>query len=297
MISTPLFEKLSSIQDPIAETLVSIEWKDIKAYRFIDFGAVSDTISFISDKRVAELSPSQIKDDAQWTKFRQFIKIGRFVKAVYKSINKPIRDHDIEAFVNKFKACNTSNPFEGFEIVTGEMIRHWYNENNYYKVQKGTLWDSCMRFEECQEYFDIYMQNPEQVSLLILRAAKNPNRIKARALLWKNISINGEKENKYMDRIYTIFPEDTEKMKMWAKENSFHYRRKQDAEDFPDVVTPSNEILEKAKMKVKLDNGDFEYYPYMDTMKFLSGRYIKSSTKGGYDYKLDDTGGGYEDND
>ena len=46
-------------------------------------------------------------------------------------------------------------------IVFGDKIKFWYHRKNYVH-EYGDLGCSCMKYDECQDYFGIYTENPEQ---------------------------------------------------------------------------------------------------------------------------------------
>jgi hypothetical protein len=209
-----------------------------------------------------------------WKISRNSIRIGKFVKKFQKFSNV-----EIETFVNLFKA-STNQPNETIELVSGEDIRYWYNESNYY-ISNGTLGSSCMRNKEYQSFFDIYTMNPESCNLLII---KRNNKIVARALVWKihkiklidyNISffsiLNNHKLNKKLsnyeyviDKCYYITDHYHTALKNFAKKNNWIIR-----EDGYKFTTYDQEEKKYKKiylrLEVKLNKLEFNKYPYMDT--------------------------------
>lgn len=163
-----------------------------------------------------------------------------------------IKDADIEKFVNRFVAYQRENRVTESTImkeVKGEEIRFYYHEKNY-KKDKGTLGNSCMRYVRCQEYLDIYCENPDQVSLIVLL---DEDKVVARAILWT--LHNGKK---LLDRCYSLMDYDQIRFQNLAKKNDWYYYK-------------GGEIFYKdsaidATLYVKLDEHDFESYPYVDTL-------------------------------
>lgn len=283
---------IMSTKNSYAKKLLELEgtpdFNDI--HSFIDITDKNDTISFLEINRALRLDPTISMDssgiyfsDEQkelfWDKGRSEIGIGRWFRKIMSDVLKEdIKDSDIEKFVNDYKAA-----FDGkddlFEIVTGEDIRKYYLYTNY-EFSIGQLGNSCMRYERCQDYLDIYVKNPEVCSLLIRKSINNPSKIVGRSLLWKL-----ENGRKYQDRIYTIRDSDKVLFESWATNNSYHI--------YDDL---SNEI------RVKL--GDFEYdnFPYMDTfICYNPSTKVLSSNEdlwpgNGYNF-LQDTEGGYTDSD
>lgn len=168
--------------------------------------------------------------------------IGRWVRHVYADVyGTPIENAHLEEFVNAYKSTydKLANVTEGFELVKGEDIRYWYLEDNYQEVS-GQLGNSCMRYKRCQPYLDIYVQNPDSCSLLILKNEAG-DKIIGRALVW---TLSDGK--KTMDRIYTIKDSDKLLFETYAKEN---------------------EMLRGARHgdTIKVKAGGYDQYPYMDT--------------------------------
>lgn len=175
--------------------------------------------------------------------------------------NYELTDADIEKFVNEYisyvkysKADETSVIKE----VKGEDIRKWYNKKNY-QSDMGKLGNSCMSHESCSPYFDIYTNNPNSVSLLIL-TNKN-DKLVGRAILW-----NLDSGEHFMDRIYTLNDSDENIFVNYAISKGYLYRNtstsnlkyfKDGKEVYPGTIS------------VTLDDYYFDSYPYMDTLFYL----------------------------
>lgn len=185
---------------------------------------------------------------------RGSVKIGRFINKIfdlYFADDKEQRANysasDIEKFVNTYSALilyrrNASN---FFEIVTGEKIKHWYLKDNY-SAQTGQLGSSCMRHASCQNYFNLYIENPEVCQLLIFKSATG-DKINGRALLWTDVD-----GKKWIDRIYTVKDSYISLFNKWAEENGY------------DTIYRTD-----IKTKVKVKNKNYEYYPYVDSLNCL----------------------------
>ena len=127
--------------------------------------------------------------------------VWNFKKRYHTSIGKIVRrlfadkysDREVTAFAEAYASLITvSNPLYDFAIIEGEDIKDAYHENNYYQ-HSGTLGNSCMRYHNCRNYFQIYTKYPEKVKMAVL---KRSGKIAARCIMW-NI------EGKFMfDRIY-----------------------------------------------------------------------------------------------
>ncbi len=229
-------------------------------YTLIDITDKNDTISFIQVNRILRAEPeivkypdsdvyflprkiTNVKSNEFWNRGRTEMSIGRWVRRVIFDLHKSsISDSEIEKFVNQYKSSFDDKDKNNFEIVKGDDIKKWYLSKNY-ESEKGQLGNSCMRYDRCQQYFDIYTKNPEVCSLLIMKSTEDTDKIVGRALLW-----NLRDGRKYQDRIYTINDSDKILFSQWADHNGY---QKYD----------SSHIVKE----VQLGNHDYDKYPYMDT--------------------------------
>ena len=262
----------------VARILLQVEDNDDSkdTYTLIDKTDKNDMISYVQTSRfyrefpdvdLEKLSAKKhnlIKNSKFWTTGRtpQY-GIGRWVRHIFNDVRQtPIKNEDLESFVNAYKSTydKINKGSENFEIVKGEDIRYWYLEDRYEEV-KGQLGNSCMRYQRCQKYLDIYVENPEVCSLLILKG-KTPDKIIGRALIW---TLSDGK--KIMDRIYTINDSDRLLFEAYAKENG---------------------ILRGARNvdAIKVKKGRYDYYPYMDT--FTCYDYEKGILSSGIDGDAED---------
>ena len=197
------------------------------------------------------------------------IKIGRFAK---KFLSKSaisefnIKSKDIEDFVNLYKSYFTPNK-EKLIVVQGDDIFKYYNEENYATtlgLKTGSLWNSCMRQKERNMFMMLYSKNPDICKMLIFLS--DDGKLRARAILWEKVYNNGE-ILKVMDRIYSIYEHDVYLFKSWAKENGYISKLQQSAntESLFDINGTANGL----KLNIKLDNFNFDYYPYLDTFKYF----------------------------
>jgi hypothetical protein len=224
-----------------------------------------------------------------WTKGRQEIKIGRAVRALLKTAGVDFVDKDIEDFVNKYKSTIDimNDKFRLFEIVEGEDIGYWYNKENYLKEQ-GTIGSSCMKSVPIS-YFSIYMENPDVCKLVILKSEDNEYKIVGRALLWT--LTDGKK---FLDRIYTINESDVQLFRDWAKENGIYSKIANNSSNSAKVYDLEGNSINLNQLEVQIRKGEYNNYPYLDTLKYLNiDKGILSTKKGSEDYTLESTGGDY----
>ena len=186
--------------------------------------------------------------DRMWTNQRTEVKVGRYAKRVAAlGPAATIKDSDLEIFVNIYKSSFDYNKGlkDKLELVKGEDIRFWYLENNYVRGG-GALNNSCMRHEMCQDFFDIYTENPEVCQLLILKDENN--KLLGRALVWTLSN-----SDKYMDRVYTSKDSDVNLFKEYAKDKNW--------------LSYSGQSRD---MIVNLGNHSYDKYPYMDTFTYYN---------------------------
>ncbi len=223
---------------------------------------------------------------------RQTIRTGRGVKALLSKSDYKFTDADIEQFVNKYKSAwdAMNDIFRKFELVSGEQIAHWYNYNKY-EEQRGTMGSSCMKAVD-ESYFNIYANNPDKCSLLILKS-DDGQKIKGRALVWKLDS----PQVTYVDRIYTNNDSDVELFKQYAYGKGWYHKPNQSSSNDYSMVGKEG-VRKEGHLVVNLKNqneGDYDRYPYLDTLKYFntsSGKLTTEEMRGYSNYiTLEDTGG------
>ena len=243
----------------ISKRLLAMEdngdFKD--TYTLIDKTDKNDMISYVQTSRFYREYPHSVLDKQRgpfiknskfWTSGRtpQY-GIGRWTRHIFNDVRQtPISNDDLENFVNAYKSTydKIGMRSDGFEIVKGEDIRYWYLEDRYEEV-RGQLGKSCMRKEYCQKYLDIYVENPEVCSLLILKG-DTPDKIIGRALIWTIHDGPGVAGRQFMDRVYMINDSDKLLFEAYAKEHNIFRSQ-------------------TYTYKIKVKEGRYDYYPYMDT--------------------------------
>jgi hypothetical protein len=227
-----------------------------------------DSVSYLPKSRYSKAESHNPYSDGIG---RVTLRIGRFAR---KFLTRDTLDRysispkDLEVFVNLFKSFYSRN-ISNLMVVEGPDILKWYLEYNYYcnsDERFGTLWNSCMRQVERNQYMKLYADNKD-IKMVILLA--EDGKLLGRALIWDKIFDSDNKEYKFMDRIYTIFDHDVNLFKTWAKQNGYLHKMEQNARSERHVVrydmdTP---IIERIILHAKLECHRQEYYPYLDTFK------------------------------
>ena len=238
---------------------------------------VDNPVNYISlsnqDKtKVSYLTPERIEsltEDAYWNSTRRFqAKPGAFVSKIFKNV--PARE--VEKFSNFFRSAQKTAGLK-LKVVTGNDIKHYYHWESYQNSDRGTLGASCMKHDGCQRLLDIYSDNSDKISMLVL--IDENDKLVGRALLWHFDSY------KIMDRIYTVCDEDySYQLKKWGYENGYLHKAEQNWYNTLFFDSKDKKNLE-LKMCVKI-NSECDYYPYMDTFKFID--------RDGYLYNYQPTG-------
>jgi hypothetical protein len=207
------------------------------------------------------------------------MKVGRLIQKLFppELIKQFINsESDIEKFVNYFKShFDESN--KDFRIVEGEEIKKWYHENSYLMPSGncyGTLWNSCMRYQDRQKFLNLYTTNPQFKMLVMTQKDRyGEDKVRARALLVEAETTDDSylpkgTKVKVMDRIYSVYDSDVITFKTWAKENGYISKYEQTAKSkiFFTTIDDENKYI---SLKLKLDNPHLNYYPYLDTFSYF----------------------------
>lgn len=180
------------------------------------------------------------------------IKFGRFLTKILTELQKDnkylkFNAKDIETFVNLYKSHNAfnRNAFDYFKIVEGDEIKKWYLEKTY-ASGCGTLNNSCMRLDKCQDFFDMYTNLDNNVKMLIL--TNEEDKLIGRCLLWET------EKGKYMDRVYSN-DHIVNLFKKWAEQNEY------------DLTHYNNSQNNQLSTKIKVDFN--KPFPYLDSFRFM----------------------------
>ena len=260
-------------------------FETLKDVNYIGVTDKIDTISYLPDSKLEYVYANKI-DPYSSGIGRTYLKVGRLVGKLLpkRLIDEYLSSSDIEEFVNIYKSFfDVSN--RRLEVVDGEKLRKYYLANNYYRLERGTLWKSCMRYSDRQRFLDIYVQNPEKVKMLVMLSVQDGvERVRGRALLWEAEDMNGNKI-KVMDRIYTIFDSDILVFKKWARESGYITKAYQNAKTQNIYDINGEDTL---NLKVTLDRHLLGTYPYLDSFQFYNmdtGTFY-NNTRSDYEYTL-----------
>lgn len=240
-------------------------------------------VSFIPKDHIPEYSSS-----GNWLKTNR--QSGKPGKIIQKVIGKgKFSNAEYEQFVYHLKAAWSDKGYE-IKLVSGEDIRNWYHEDNYYEI-KNTLGNSCMKYDCCQGYFDIYCEQPECQMLIALKEGK----LAGRALVWTVDDITFLDRVYYIeDCIYSIFKEYAISNKWVIREDNSLLS---DGDDQM-FLSPKDDYAKPVLLSFQIKlNRRYDYYPYIDTFRYfdnianvlysynpgISSIVMCSSTEGDYD--------------
>jgi hypothetical protein len=226
-------------------------------------------ISYLDTRKFLGLFSRKIEEEEAFSesyhKRRIYVNPGRIVKKLLdESMIRILPLSTIEEFVNlTYSYFGTQLQYK---VVKGEDIRKYYLSENYIE-NIGTLGVSCMKYEACQPYLDIYVDNAK----MLIGLVPGTDKISLRALLWDdvNVDLTSElKKIKMMDRIYSTYEKCVPQAKKWAKENGYFYKNKQSNDCIKEVVDLDGNVLD-LDLSVDMDINKYKHFPYMDT--FLYG--------------------------
>ncbi len=294
--SDSMFRMLTQLQDnsQVARNLCNIYCWDNSFANYVTMRG--DMCSYLPNGREHRTNP----DTGRWLRDgRQDMKPAKLARKLLNEYGlSDLCDADFEKFNNLVRAyISVEGDEDGIgrnvtlEVISGEAIKDAYHEDNYSRIQgtSSNLWNSCMRYEGCQDYFGIYTLNPDKVSMLV--AYDCDRKILGRAILW-----NFNDNTKGMD---TIYASDSikELFIRWAIDNKYYYKASQSCHhQYFDRY--DGEMTDFKFKCVTLTNHKLKKYPYMDTMQYLSNYGLLSNDYDvSYDYTLRCTGGGYDEED
>ena len=284
IISDDLRNVLLEIQDSqVAQLLVKgTHFEDELADDHVNYISISKKdltkISYLTKERYEGLSV----DECWATTKRIMAKPGGFISKVFKNIS----EKEVEKFSTLFRS-EITKPKLDFQVFEGDEIKKFYHYSSYCERNGGSLHASCMKYDNCQSFLDIYTQNPDNCKIVVLFDNDDATRIIGRAILWV---VDG---HKVMDRIYTINDEAYQfYFKQWASKHGYYFKSEQNW-----FNTRQFEMLGSKKINLDLvldlPNNKFDRVPYMDTFKFMDyeGKLYNFQPKGKEFYTLTDTGG------
>lgn len=249
-IDDSLVSAFSKINHPISKDIISSLSNDGYINTQVD---MKDTESvMIGDSPDSVL----IQKKGRELNFNDKIKIGRFVR----KISDKYKPEEIEEFGIMFKTFFIGDSIKPI-ILKGENLRKSYLSEN----TLGTLGDfteNCMSFKHCQPYLDLYVKNPDKVSLAVIK--NQDDKVVARALLWvtdSGITV--------MDKVYSVDKTFKKILQKWASDMGYYYRAKDDVKPYNATLFINNGNLVDMKFQITLNNYNLMAYPFLDTFCYM----------------------------
>lgn len=270
----------SRLQTDIAEDLVSATMElppNPMTDSFFHIRKNGD-ISYLPKGKLLKLT-----DSNKWCPSNRITsKTGKAIRKFFLSNNFSLPDEIISDVAEK---VDSQYKFSAtIKLVEGEELRHYYNGTTY-ASGCGSLNNSCMRHERCQSYYDIFVENPDKVKLLV--AINKAEQLIGRALLWFTDSGHA-----VLDRIYGT-PLTIHSMTAYAHECGWLTKSHQ-SYDYPRQWKMANGEVFECTYSVTFPK-TYDEYPYMDTFKALFYLSDNSVTLKNTDYdgdlRLTDTDG------
>ena len=289
IIDKQFFEFLTNTNNIICNVILNGNTEEgINFIKHVD----SDMISYLSDEKKKDgVDPFT---QSNRTKIRIGRLVSKLIPQYIKELN--INNSQIENFVNHYKSWFDTSNLE-YRIVEGEEIKKWYLDVNYFAPNgyaMGTLWNSCMRYQERQRFLELYTTNKDIKMLILTTKVNDQTKLRARAILWDNVVVTDTQtdseipENiKVMDRIYTVFDSDVMLFKRWAEQNGYICKWEQNAKSHQYFDIKNQPV--KIKCKIQLNNHILRYYPYLDTFPFFdrdNGVIYNDEYNRAWEYKL-----------
>lgn len=165
---------------------------------YFDLGENVDNITFLPVDKIARLEAGETPYKSR---FRQAMGVGKFIRMLQPTM----KEREVELFTNSFKAnCEIiKGGMDKLKLVSGELIRYWYDGENYVKGG-GSLNSSCMQSKSKAPEMQMFVDNPDVIQMLILT---DGDKLLGRALIWRLVEPYGQT---FMDYCYTRYDQDRE---------------------------------------------------------------------------------------
>ena len=287
----------SNQDNPICERLVSEGWvsdaafigfceEDPKQLAFTDLNLLTKT------GEVHGFGTNEFFEGVLDSSKRQNIRAAKLVKRLFP--DEEFSNTALEEFTNLVIAMKGG--MGNFELVDGHYIQKYYDEDNYTRQDRGgMLYDSCMKYDTCAPFLEIYVDHCQMLVLF-----DDEYFVKGRALVWPHTTIKSGgdvwESITFMDRIYTVDDSDVIKFKKYAKNRGWAFRKSRNAGEDTTFRVPMNGeyCTRDCSIVVDAKRTDYDYWPYADTLRYLN----EDDTFSNNDYdarlKMNDTEGGAE---
>lgn len=256
--------------------------------------AVTDPskISYIPANRMDRFEGENYYNNDLREKFGVMSKAGKVLKYLYPDATP----QQCEKFTHQWTKDIDMKNFT-FKIVEGSDILKYYSEDSYSHDGSGTLQASCMKYDNCQNWINLYPHIGIKMLCLI---DNETDKLIGRALLWDKLKIKTIGSNSlpedivnsnliFMDRIYFTNEPQKSLFINYAIENNYLYKDRQ-SYDWKETFRFNNELFKLNITREVLYHDDG--FPYVDTFTYLSNaRLIMSNMYISNCYELTSTEG------
>lgn len=208
---------------------------------------------------------------------------GKPARIIQRLLRKKYKSIDLEVFNNLLKS-EIMHGYE-FKLVSGDDISKYYNQSTYYKTT-GTLGNSCMRYDDCSDYFNIYKDNAKMLICI------KDDLISGRAIVW-------EVDNYVlMDRVYVCDDYLEEQFVLYAKEHKWWMKESNtllNDGECASWIGPVDDYKYPVNLRIYIQlDKKYNLFPYIDSFRYYDSEGNKLSTNPEFgDVRCSDTEGGY----
>ena len=277
VVKTPVFEELavnSNVHDlfsfnakgsSVLKKMLKCNARLIeKNFLAIEGEGDSVELTFIPYTKLRFFNGSNMYNKELREKYAQKIKPIKFISELFKANGiSELLQSEIDDLISCFKKEIDAD----FEIVEGKDITRYYNYSKYATIageETGTLWNSCMRHDKCNEYFGLYEDN---CKMLILKQ-RGTGKIYGRAILWNLEGSSDFKGKVLMDRIYVVKDYMVGLFKDFADKNDWFHLESQSLGTYTFEKRDKTYTLEETDecyVELVKSPDSYEYFPYIDT--------------------------------
>jgi hypothetical protein len=290
-----LFDNFQSMNDFVRAHATPFDKSGKLGYNYIDLRMQDNgLVSYMPNEKGIELYSS---DDVRLYSLpsRQTMKFGKFIKSFFNPIllqKQAIGDVDIEKISEFVKSKMSTEDYE-FVVISGDEIKWAYHHNSYMNADisggdaSSSLTGSCMRYDKCQEWFELYTKN-DFIKMLVLKH-KPSGKVAARALLWNDIDFKPDWGSQikinFMDRVYAYREWMIAYMLDWGTANGYYRKKMQSINEKSALIDTSGQNV--SGFLTFTIKEPIEYYPYMDTFTYLkSDKITFSNSENGANWSL-----------
>lgn len=281
-VTNQLFDVLAMARDNVSNALINSEYKKDYAFNYLSLEITDKSFQLgaIPNAKLNEVIQKHL--DYYDNPHRR---IMRPVALLTKLFGTRFSNKELTEWADHIKLLLHPPPTT-FTVVKGDDILTAYAETSYSNDISGssTLHKSCMRYNRCAKFFNVYTKNPEHVAMLV---GERAGKVVSRALIWTAEWFNWfEPTNDYkrlLDRPY--FLNELEHVALLkAGEQHCDYFRNHGRQVWIDYKAEGHykDIKGEAiHFRVPIDINDHTPVPYIDTFRYAYDGALHNMSAGG----------------